>query len=999
MLAHHGTGSSSFALPFKKRLWKTTDRLPVCTLLFSFLLMSVGVQAQQPSAVASSEAKSVGTAKTKKAKSKRNLKEQKEAGKAENETLPPLLSERLKKFAQAVQPNGGLSDPGGLAHQQFMHRAYPDTNIPIERIMGERSAHAAIVARKFSTNTPSQWESYGPSYALYPFTPLRNFAVYVPNAYAAASRTTSLALSPVCTPANCTLWAGPAGGGVWRTQDPFENPPHWTYISSVFEINSIGSLELDPNDPTGETIYAGTGEANACGSGCEAGVGLYKSTDGGDTWVGPMGQSAFNARSIGSIAVKPGDPNTIYVGTSPGLRGQSSVCCNGTQDLIPGAPRWGLYKSTDGGQTWTFIHNGSTDASLCKGDLKEFLNEDPCSPFGVRRVLLDPSNPNTVYAASYARGVWRSKDAGTTWVQIKHSLDATNSAMRPEMAVTTLPNGKTRMYVAEGAFGPPPAKDFSQLFRSDDTTTDRPMFLSLTSTNPEDRGYGSFNYCEGQCWYDNFVKTPAGYPDMVYLGGQYAYDETGNISNGRAVTLSTDAGVSFTDMTMDATSAIQPHGTHPDQHFLVINPNNPFEYWESSDGGIMRSSGQVADISANCAPRGLTGVTLKRCQQLLSRVPSELTSVNKGLTTLQFQALSVNPFNSDDVQGGTQDNGTWETTANPSHWNQTIFGDGGLNGFDFTNPQFRMHTYAGPEPDVNFSGGQLSDWNFIGDSFFESGEPSEFYFPIIMDPAVHQTMFAGMAHVFRTKTQGVGARTLAAFRANCNEFTGVDPDGTCGDWVPLGNPSVNGQLIGSDYGSDRLGIDVAAVARTALDTSTLWAATAAGRVFISKNADAEPETSVVFTRIDKLAPNSPGRFISTIVIDPQDSNRAWISYSGFSASTPAQPGHVFAVTYDPVAGTATWKDLSFDLADIPITGLARDGVTQDLFASSDFGVYQLQANEQTWRLAALGMPNIEVAGLTLVEKARKLYAASHGQGAWLLRLPVEAGSQTVAAVH
>jgi hypothetical protein len=96
---------------------------------------------------------------------------------------------------------------------------------------------------------------------------------------------------------------------------------------------------------------------------------------------------------------------------------------------------------------------------------------------------------------------------------------------------------------------------------------------------------------------------------------------------------------------------------------------------------------------------------------------------------------------------------------------------------------------------------------------------------------------------------------------------------------------------------------------------------------------------------------------------------------------------VFEVTYDPVSNTATWKDLSFNLADIPITGVVRDTATGDLFVSSDFGVYRLLAGEQNWRLAAPGMPNIEVAGLTLVENARKLYAASHGQGAWLLLLP------------
>jgi hypothetical protein len=965
----------------------------VYALILSFLLVAVGAFAQQQPSSTQQDSKSVTTPKpVKKSASKKNPKHQKEqkevAGGAEQETLPPALSEHLKKLAQTVPPNGGLSNPAGLAHQEFVHRAYPDTSIPMERIEGARSAHAAIVARNASNSRPGQWQTYGPSLALYPFTPLRNFQSYVPNAYPAASRTTSLALSPNCTPASCTLWAGPAGGGVWRTRDPFDTPPQWTYLSSVFAINAIGSLELDPNDPTGETIYAGTGEANACGSGCEAGVGLYVSNDGGDHWKGPLGQSAFNARAIGSIAIKPGDRNTIYVATTQGLRGQSSVCCNGTVDLIPGAPKWGLYKSTDGGQSWTFIHNGSTDASVCTGDLNEALNNDPCSPFGVRRVLLDPSNPDIVYAGSYARGVWRSMDAGATWVQIKPSLDATNTAMRPEMAVNTLSNGKTRMYVAEGASGPPPPADFAQLFRSDDTTKASPTFKSLTSTNPADPGYGSSNYCGGQCWYDNFVHTPPGHPSMVYLGGSYSYGETGNISNGRAVVLSTDAGVTFTDMTMDATSAVNPNGIHPDQHFIVFNPNNPLQFWESSDGGMMRSSGAVTDISANCSTRGLSGAVLARCQQLLSRVPTTLTPINQGLTTLQFQSLSVNPSDPNDVQGGTQDNGTWETIsdANHSQWNQTIFGDGGQSGFDFMNPQFRFHTYAGPEPDVNFTSGLLSDWNWIGDPFFASGEASEFYFPIISDPKVHTTMFAGMQHVFRTRTQGVGAQTLAAFRANCNEFTGVFAV-ECGDWVPLGDPSPNGQLTGSDYGTDRAGIDVAAVARYEQDTGTLWAATAAGRVFISKNAGNASATAVTFKRLDSLAPNSPGRFISGIFIDPDDGNHAWISYSGFNASTPSTPGHVFEVRYNPVTGTAVWNDLSYDLADIPITGVVRDEVTQDLFASSDFGVYRLVQAEKSWSLAAPGMPNIEVAGLTIVPNAHRLYAASHGQGAWLLNLP------------
>jgi hypothetical protein len=960
----------------------------VYALLLSILLMAAGAFAQQQPSSTQQDSKSVDAPKAvkklaSKKKARKAQKEQKElAGEVEHDAMPPALSEHLRKLAETRIGNGGLSGPGGAAEEAFQQRAYPDTDIPLERILGARAGHANISGRNFRDDRPGRWESFGPSFALYPLTPLRNFTVYMPNNYPAGGRTTSLALSSHCRADRCTLWVGPAGGGIWRTRDALDDNPKWEYLSSVFEINSVGSIESDPNDPDGDTLWVGTGEANACGSGCEAGVGLYKSTDGGDHWKGPIGKDVFNARGIGTIVVKPGDPNTIYVGTTRALRGQSSVCCDGVVTLIPGAAKWGLYKSTDGGKTWAFIHNGSTDPTTCTGDVVEAGNGTPCSPRGVRRVLIDPSNVNTVYAGSYARGVWRSTDGGTTWTQIKPSLNAASTTTRPEFSITKLSNGNTRMYVAEGNTGSP----FSQLFRSDDVRTASPTYTALTSSNPANSGYGSFNFCTGQCWYDNYVTTPAGNPDMVYLMGSYSYNETGNISNGRGVVLSTDAGVSFTDMTMDATDPVQPNGIHPDQHFLVVNPNNPLQFWGSSDGGIIRSSGMLTDISANCSTRPLGGAALARCQQLLSAVPTRLTGINKGLTTLQFQSLSVNPFDPNDVQGGTQDNGTWETISSTSHsqWNQTIFGDGGQSGFDIANSQFRFHTYAGPEVDVNYTGGLMSDWNWIADTFFIFAEPSQFYIPIISDPSVSKTMFAGTGDVWRTKTQGVGAQSLAAFRANCNEFTGVFAV-PCGDWVALGSA---GELIGTGYGADRTGGNgVAALARTVKDSSSLWVGTTPGRVLISKNADAEPETSVVFTRLDSLASNSPGRFVSSIFVDPKNGNRAWISYSGFSASTPTTPGHVFEVTYDPIAGAATWKDLSHDLADIPITGVVRDEVTHDLFASSDFGVYRLVPKEKHWRLAAPGMPNVEVAGLTIVPNAHRLYAASHGLGAWLLRLP------------
>jgi hypothetical protein len=75
------------------------------------------------------------------------------------------------------------------------------------------------------------------------------------------------------------------------------------------------------------------------------------------------------------------------------------------------------------------------------------------------------------------------------------------------------------------------------------------------------------------------------------------------------------------------------------------------------------------------------------------------------------------------------------------------------------------------------------------------------------------------------------------------------------------------------------------------------------------------------------------------------------------------------------------------MSDIPVTDLVRDDVTGELYASNDFGVLRLGAGTTSWTLAAPGMPNVEVAGLTIVPSARLLYAATHGLSAWKLNLP------------
>src|SRR5205807_6314663 len=142
-----------------------------------------------------------------------------------------------------------------------------------------------------------------------------------------------------------------------------------------------GVITLDPGDPTGNTLYVGTGEPNGSGD-SEAGFGIYQSTDGGNTWnhlaaattvasaagcgatpiIGPYSGPAFDGRSISSIVV---NGNTLYVGSARGVRGVGTPT-GGTFSQNPNFPPIGLWKSTDGGATFTLI---GSPAPVCNNPL------------------------------------------------------------------------------------------------------------------------------------------------------------------------------------------------------------------------------------------------------------------------------------------------------------------------------------------------------------------------------------------------------------------------------------------------------------------------------------------------------------------------------------------------------------------------------------------------------------------------------------------------------
>jgi hypothetical protein len=164
---------------------------------------------------------------------------------------------------------------------------------------------------------------------------------------------------------------------------------------------------------------------------------------------------------------------------------------------------------------------------------------------------------------------------------------------------------------------------------------------------------------------------------------------------------------------------------------------------------------------------------------------------------------------------------------------------------------------------------------------------------------------------------------------------------------------------------------------------------------VASNADNPTASAVTFYRIDETGcPASctnlrPTRFVSGIAVDRSNPNHAFISYSGYNAYAVASgtaTGHVFEVTYDSTTHTATWTNRDYNLGDEPITDIALDSQTGDLFVSTDFGVNMLKSGTSQWVPAAGSLPPVAVYGLTIDSNARVLYAATHGRGAWMLSL-------------
>src|SRR6266550_1729276 len=305
----------------------------------------------------------------------------------------------------------------GPVQEAYDNQAYPAKSIAVaQRTAASNSAKA--IAR-LPGGKQTNWQEVGP-HGVPADALVASESTGATAGTIFSGRATAIAVAPNCTALSCAIFIGAAGGGVWQADNALAPQPNWHPSSNGIPSNAIGSLAFDPSDPRAKTLYAGTGEPNGS-SDSEAGVGLYRSTDGGKNWTQVAGSTAATApcasgvgtcpvatdRSIGAIAIDPADPSHIFIGTDVARHGSSSV--NGGRFAPPGAAKVGLYESTDSGANFT-AHVILTQDTVSPGSSNggDFFRGG-CSHIELYR----PGSETEVYASFFDYGVFRRRTGDT----------------------------------------------------------------------------------------------------------------------------------------------------------------------------------------------------------------------------------------------------------------------------------------------------------------------------------------------------------------------------------------------------------------------------------------------------------------------------------------------------------------------------------------------------------------------------------------------------------
>ncbi|MBZ5508599.1 MAG: Ig-like domain repeat protein [Acidobacteriia bacterium] len=749
--------------------------------------------------------------------------------------------------------------------------------------------------------TPSAQAPILPASLLAPWTPLG--PAPIPNgqttavSQAVSGRVTVIAVHP--TNADI-VYVGTAQGGLYRS---LNGGTSWTPLMDSALSLAIGSIAIDPLDPT--TLVVGTGEGNLSADSF-FGVGVYviKNADTTPQLLGPFNKDGgnndiFTGRAITRVLVSPTDDNIVFVATTSGIGGIGA-------DSIPSVitanlPSRGLYRSTNfmsANPTFTKITVQPANAGN-RGITDIVFGATP-------NILL--AGVNGFSTGGNDGGIWRTTNAFDpiplfTNQQVVGTATAT---IQIKLASNTV-GGVTTILAATGELtgntigtncGAP-----GVVRRSTDGG------VTFNAGIPQTSGF-----CNGQCFYDMAPAMDPTNSNIIYLGGA----ANANVNPPRAtcranvLTRSLD-GTNFTRIDT---------GLHADTHAVTVAPSNSNVVYFGSDGGVWRSSNQGTTWS----------------------------SINTaGFNATQFQSIAVHPTDRNFSIGGTQDNGTpfYQPDAT---WTRADFGDGGFalidqSATDTTNVTM-YHTYFNQTNNLigfgrvtTTANAHDNGWGFLGcngtvaNNGFRCADAVLFYAPMTLGPGTPNTLYFGTDRLYRSVDRG-STMTLVS--------QGPFQAGVAVSAIGISRQNDNVRIVGLRNGG-------------------IFATTTGANPLVNVRSAAMPI-----------------KYVSRAVIDPNNPNTAYVTFSGFGIA-----GQQIWKTTNLNAAPPTWTNAAIGLPDVPFNSFVIDPLNSNmLYAGSDIGVFVSSDGGTTWNPFGTGLPRVAVFDMAFQGPNRLVRIATHGRGAW-----------------